>query len=131
MFAEYRLNRVALHYDFRGRSLGTAELHGAANVIQRLAREFKNVEIDGLLLHILISFKLICLGRPLDIQVVGQGSSSFSSGGRNSGGGRIRRTGAIRRDPRRRSSGGVSKKGGKKLTAEELDKELDEVIAFF
>jgi len=116
LFAEFRLSRIALHYDFRGRSLGTAELHGPANEIARVAREFKGVEIDG---------------RPLGIQVVGVGSSARSL----SDGPRIRHVGGGRNDRvGRRSGGGKSggaKLGGdsrKKLTAEELDKELDEYM---
>lgn len=69
----------------------------------------------------------------MDIQVVGQGGArSFSSGGRVDGG-RLRRTNANRGSPNRRRSGGASKKSGgdsrKKLTAEELDKELDDYMS--
>lgn len=41
------MTKIALHYDFQGRSLGTAEVHGPSGVIARLTREFKDVEIDG------------------------------------------------------------------------------------
>jgi len=112
LFEQYRLSKITLFYDENRRSLGTAELHGPSGAIQRVAREFKGVEIDG---------------RPLKLDVVGAGGSS--SGGiraRLSGGG-LRRQGGIRRPQR----GGVKSGGGgnkKKLTPEELDAELDEYM---
>jgi len=119
LFEGHRASKITLNHDFRGRSLGTAEIHGQANAIQRLAGEFKNVEIDG---------------RPLQITVVGAGIG----GGISSGGGiqsRLRRPGGGDRrsggNDRRRSGGGGQTKGDeprKKLTAEELDRELDEYM---
>jgi len=110
LFDQHRLSKINLFFDERGRSLGTAELHGASGAIQRVAREFKGVEIDG---------------RPLKIDVVGAGGGSSSSSGiraRVSGG--LRRQGGIRRPQR----GGAKSGGKKKLTPEELDAELDEYM---
>jgi len=116
LFAEYRLSRISLHYDFRGKSLGTGELHGPHGVLSRLARDFANVEIDG---------------RSLHISVVGEGASpSLGSRVRRVGGGG--RTGAGPLRNRRSSGAGGRSPGGrgggdkrKKMTADELDKELD------
>ncbi|KAI6177313.1 RRM domain-containing protein [Aphelenchoides bicaudatus] len=113
LFENHRLTKITLHYDFRGRSLGTAELHGPSGVISRLAREFKDVEIDG---------------RPLSIQVVGEGGSSLRSGAgrlntrRVSGG---RQSGGRKIGGRRNAGGDRKSDGRKKLTPEELDKELE------
>jgi len=118
LFAEFNLSRISLHYDFRGKPIGTAELHGGSNVISKLAREFKNVEIDG---------------RPLEIQVVGSGGSPNrgiqtrtrrpNSGGKSRSPGNRRSIGGAR-------SGGKSKEARKpKLTAEQLDQELEAYMA--
>jgi len=119
LFGEHRLARIALHYDFRGKSLGTAELHGASNVISRLAREFTNVEIDG---------------RPLSIQVVGGSSDGGiqtrirrTSSGR---GGNTRQAGNRPAGNRRSGPSGKSREPRKpKLTAEQLDAELESYMA--
>jgi uncharacterized membrane protein YgcG len=111
LFADYRLTKIALHFDYRGRSLGTAELHGSSQVIGRLARDFKGVEIDN---------------RPLAIQVVEEGGSSLRLSGGGRGSNPRRSSGAGRSGPGRRSGGGGNKgEGRKKLTPEELDKELE------
>ncbi|KAI6189157.1 Aly/REF export factor 2-like protein [Aphelenchoides besseyi] len=114
LFAEYRLTRCTLHYDQHGRSLGTAELHGHRDVINRLASNFRNVEIDG---------------RPLGITIVNEGSSSRGGSPRRAGNGR--RTGPRvtgRRDAGRTNAGGAKRDQKKKLTSEELDRELDEYM---
>ncbi|KAI6215925.1 Aly/REF export factor 2-like protein [Aphelenchoides besseyi] len=124
LFAEYRLSRCTLHYDQHGRSLGTAELHGARDVINRLAGNFRNVEIDG---------------RLLGITIVNEGSSSRGGSPRRAGNGRRagprvtgRRDGGrqdgARRDGGRGNGGGAKRDTKKKLTSEELDRELDEYM---
>jgi RNA recognition motif-containing protein len=52
LFAKFRLPRIVLHYDYTGKSLGTADLHGPPNVIARIAHEFKQTAIDGRLIQI-------------------------------------------------------------------------------
>lgn len=47
LFEKYNLSKVTLHYNFQGRSLGTAELQGPRQVISRIERDFAGVEIDG------------------------------------------------------------------------------------
>lgn len=117
LFAEFNLSRIALHYDFRGKSLGTAELHGASNVISRLAGEFKNIEIDG---------------RPLGVQVVGGSSDGgIQSRIRRPSSGRGGNSRPNRQAGNRRSGGGAKSKEPRKpkLTAEQLDAELDAYMA--
>jgi len=117
LFENHRLSRVALHYDFRGKSLGTAEVHGQADVIRRLVREFSDVQIDG---------------RSLQLTVVNEGGSTGAASPQ-----RRASSGPSRVPPRRTGGGGAGKPssgskrdGGKKpkLTAEELDRELDEYM---
>jgi len=61
LFAEFRLPRITLHYDYRGKSLGTAELYGPSNVIARIAHEFGQVKIDN---------------RPLGIELIGSNQAT-------------------------------------------------------
>lgn len=115
LFENYRLSRVALHYDFRGKSLGTAEVHGQPEVIRRLVREFSDVQIDG---------------RALQLTVVNEGGSTGGgSPQRRSGGGsaRVPRRGGIGGS---KAGGSLKREAGKKpkLSAEELDRELDEYM---
>ncbi|CAD5222054.1 unnamed protein product [Bursaphelenchus xylophilus] len=113
LFQKYRLSKVTLHYDYKGRSVGTAELHGNRDAIQRVKRDFTGVEIDG---------------RAVEITVVGAGGGSPSLARRISrpGGGAPARRGG----PGRGGAGGKGPKKTQKpkLTAAELDKELDEYM---
>ncbi|CAD5216168.1 unnamed protein product [Bursaphelenchus okinawaensis] len=113
LFQKYRLSKVTLHYDFKGRSLGTAELHGKPDAIQRVKKDFTGVEIDG---------------RAVELSVVGAGGSpSFSRRVSRPGSGPARRSGPPRRNGPG-GKGGPKKTQKPKMTAEDLDKELDEYM---
>lgn len=127
LFGEYRSIRVTLFHDGRGQSLGTAEVSGSLAAISRLSQDYRNVEIDG---------------RELIVTVVNEGSNRSSGGGAThpySRGAepRIRRNNSSGGSGGGRRVGGGGRVGGsggsknakpKKLTAEELDRELEDYM---
>lgn len=125
LFSNYhQLKSVVLHHDDRGNSLGTAEVRGPTKDIERLHAEFNRCRIDG---------------RTVNSVIVREndGPSRIAqrvtrNGGGGSGGDQRRRSDGGAKGGRRSGGGGGG--GGQrapkkqKLTAEELDRELDEYM---
>ncbi|KAI6233759.1 RRM domain-containing protein [Aphelenchoides fujianensis] len=131
LFANYKsLKSVVLHHDDRGNSLGTAEVRGPSRDIQRLHEEFNRCKIDGRTISSVIMHEGGGGGSRITERV-----SRSGGGGGGGGDGRRRSDNGGRVSGGRRVGGGGGGGGGgarspkkQKLTAEELDRELDEYM---
>ncbi|CAN1230924.1 THO complex subunit 4A [Linum grandiflorum] len=122
------LKRYAIHYDRSGRSKGTAEVvfsrreDGLAAV-----KRYNNVQLDGKPMKIeIVGTNIVTAPAPMPPMVVngnfgnpmgfGRGPRGGRGGGRGFGNGRGRG---------RRNGGGGGGRGGEKISAEDLDAELE------
>uniref|UniRef100_A0A1I7S0X7 FoP_duplication domain-containing protein n=2 Tax=Bursaphelenchus xylophilus TaxID=6326 RepID=A0A1I7S0X7_BURXY len=102
LFHQYKQARTYLHHDSRGRSLGTGEIRAPQGTVDRIRRDFSGVLIDK---------------RPLDIRMVTSSKEKISE--------RITVAKKSKSKPKKKKN--VARKGGK-ITAEELDKELEQYM---
>lgn len=136
LFGEFPdFSKAALHFDSNGRSLGTCELvFRSRSGAQKAIKQYNNVPLDGK------SMKIEVVGSP----IVQSGPVSSRLGARQSSPPRARRESPPSGGGRRarggrggRGRGGDSGSGNgrpkreekKEMTAEELDKELDNYLA--
>lgn|ERR1712002_5528 len=129
LFSEFGpLRKSAIHYDRTGRSLGTADVHfERRSDAQKAMNQYNGVPLDGRVMN--ISF---ANGAPL-MNNGGSGNISSRLGNKVGGGGDRNRGNNNRRSGGR---GGGNRRGGgrggrqpkEEISAEDLDKQLDEYI---
>jgi len=114
LFQDYGgVRKVNFHYDRNGRSLGSCEVvFDRSAMAQKARRQYHGVPLDG---------------RPMEIEIVGVTQRSPPRRSRPSP---RRPTGRVNSAPRRNGGGGGGPRREKKetLTAEELDKQLDQYL---
>jgi hypothetical protein len=124
LFSEYGVFDVAVHFDENGAHLGTADVLATQSVANTILREFADVKLDGKQLRFAIVDENSARASIRDrVQRVGGGIRRARGGAvqkRTSGGG-----------PRRSASAGARKSDGgagkriSKMSADDLDKELE------
>ncbi|TKR71934.1 hypothetical protein L596_019462 [Steinernema carpocapsae] len=115
LFASYNPTRVAVHFDENGQPLGTADVFISSGGSKALLRDFRGVALDGK------EMKMVTVGeRSMDQRI-----SVASRQQQRNGGPRV--SGAVhKRQGGEKPSARGSKRAEKpKMTADDLDKELD------